>query len=130
MQISLTESPNHRPPHSLAPPDATGAEEEMSGIADPLDGLAVEALMLNLDASLRVHTRAHFFRWTQGLLQSLIRHEVLICALCDDKSPMFHVDSFSTKADPAIFGEMFLQDVSVAPTLIKAWTKRRFRPIV
>lgn len=103
----------------------------MSGISDPLDGVPVEALMLNLDASLRVHTRAHFFRWTQGLLQSLLRHEALICALCDDKSPSLHVESFSTNVpDPAILSEMFLREASVGPTLIKAWTKRRYRPVV
>ena len=38
------------------------------------DFLQIESIVLNLDASLRVHARAHFFSWTQGLLQSLIRH--------------------------------------------------------
>src|SRR5437867_11408607 len=107
MQFGPTGSQNHCKAHAYASQDLAAGEEEMIGISDPLDGFPVEALMLNLDASLRVHTRAHFFRWTQGVLQSLIRHEVLICALCDDKSPMFRVESFSTKADPAIFGEMF-----------------------
>ena len=58
--------------------------------------------MLNLDASLRVHARAHFFSWTQGLLQSLIRHELLICTLCLGKPPAFRADGFSmTTPDPA-----------------------------
>ena len=34
------------------------------------DFLQIESIVLNLDASLRVHARAHFFSWTQGLLQS------------------------------------------------------------
>lgn len=105
--------------------------DEAIGIPDVLDAPSLEALMLNLDASLRVHGRAHFFNWTQGLLQSLITHEVLICAVCDGKSSLFRVDSFSTRAsNPAIFGELLLRDPSVVPTLVGAWTKRRFRPVV
>ena len=53
------------------------------------DFLQIESIVLNLDASLRVHARAHFFSWTQGLLQSLIRHELLICTLCLGKPPAF-----------------------------------------
>src|SRR5512132_1669092 len=59
------------------------------------DFLQIESIVLNLDASLRVHARAHFFSWTQGLLQSLIRHELLICALCLGKPPAFRADGFS-----------------------------------
>ena len=96
-----------------------------------LDLLQPESLMLNLDASLRVHTRAHFFSWTQGLLQGLIRHELLICALRDGKPLSFRVDSFSMNApEPAIFGELFLRDASVASNLIDAWVKRNFRPMI
>ncbi|HEV8644635.1 MAG TPA: XrtB/PEP-CTERM-associated transcriptional regulator EpsA [Burkholderiales bacterium] len=96
-----------------------------------MDALQLETLMLNLDASLRVHERAHFFSWTQGLLQSLIRHEALICALRDGEPLSFRADSFSTIApDPAIFGEMFLRDALVAPSLIKAWEERHFRPVI
>ena len=90
-----------------------------------------DSLMLNLDASLRVHTRPHFFGWTQGLLQGLIKHELLICALRDGKPLSFRVDSFSMNApEPAIFSELFLRDASVASNLIDAWVKREFRPMI
>ena len=59
------------------------------------DFLQIESIVLNLDASLRVHARAHFFSWTQGLLQSLIRHELLICTLCHGKPPAFRADGTS-----------------------------------
>src|SRR5437762_379103 len=94
------------------------------------DFLQIESIVLNLDASLRVHARAHFFSWTQGLLQSLIRHELLICTLCHGKPPAFRADGFSMSApDPAIFSDMFLRDTSVAPALLKAWEERRFQPL-
>src|SRR5947207_15155562 len=95
------------------------------------DFLQIESIVLNLDASLRVHARAHFFSWTQGLLQSLIRHELLICTLCHGKPPAFRADGFSmTSPDPALFSDMFLRDSSVAPALLKSWEERRFQPLV
>ena len=95
------------------------------------DFLQIESIVLNLDASLRVHARAHFFSWTQGLLQSLIRHELLICTLCLGKPPAFRADGFSmTTPDPATLSDIFLRDTSVAPALLKAWEERRFQPAV
>jgi transcriptional regulator EpsA len=95
------------------------------------DFLQIESIVLNLDASLRVHARAHFFSWTQGLLQSLIRHELLICTLCHGKPPAFRADGFSmTTPDPALFSDMFLRDTSVAPALLKAWEERRYQPVI
>src|SRR6195256_5479390 len=94
------------------------------------DFLQIESIVLNLDASLRVHQRAHFFSWTQGLLQSLVRHELLICTLCHGKPPAFRADGFSmTSPDPALFSDMFLRDNSVAPALLKAWEERRYQPV-
>src|SRR5205085_3266457 len=95
------------------------------------DFLQIESIVLNLDASLRVHARAHFFSWTQGLLQSLIRHELLICALCHGKPPAFRADGFSmTTPDPSTFSDLFLRDAAVAPTLLKAWEERRYQPVI
>src|SRR2546430_1889896 len=66
------------------------------------DFLQIESIVLNLDASLRVHARAHFFSWTQGLLQSLIRHELLICTLSLGKPPAFPRRPPSAPRRPAI----------------------------
>src|SRR5881227_2631447 len=84
-----------------APP---GLEADVHSAA--ADFLQIESIVLNLDASLRVHARAHFFSWTQGLLQSLIRHELLICTLCLGKPPAIRADGFSmTSPDPALFSD-------------------------
>src|SRR5437762_13966730 len=91
------------------------------------DFLQIESIVLNLDAALRVHSRAHFFSWTQGLLQSLIRHEVLICTLCHGKPPAFRADGFSmTTPDPSALSDLLLRDAGVAPALLKAWEQRRY----
>ena len=118
------------PATSLAP--ARAAATSHRGAASPatLEPLEIEALILNLDASLRVHARSHFFNWTQGLLQSLIRHEVLVCALRGADARSFRVDSFATAAaDAAAFGELFLRDASAAPGLLKEWRERGQRPL-
>ncbi len=141
MQLSQ-QSPQHvQPPVDIRvlatdkdfmPEKDFAAEKDAAiGAAEGLNFLQPDSLMLNLDASLRVHTRPHFFSWTQGLLQGLIKHELLVCALRDGKPLAFRVDSFSMNApDPAIFSELFLRDASVASNLIDAWAKRNFRPMV
>jgi transcriptional regulator EpsA len=117
---------NAAQPLSIAP-----AGDKGDGRSAATDFLQIESIVLNLDASLRVHARAHFFSWTQGLLQSLIRHELLVCTLCHGKPPAFRADGFSmTTPDPALFSDMFLRDTAVAPALLKAWEERRYQPVV
>ena len=112
-------------------PIAPAGEPKGDGRTAATDFLQIESIVLNLDASLRVHARAHFFSWTQGLLQSLIRHELLVCTLCHGKPPAFRADGFSmTTPDPAMFSDMFLRDTAVAPALLKAWEERRYQPVV
>ena len=124
MPLTTTET---REPQALVAPSATEADARSAAT----DFLQIESIVLNLDAALRVHARAHFFSWTQGLLQSLIRHELLICTLCHGKPPAFRADGFSmTTPDPALFSDVFMRDTSVAPGLLKAWEERRYQPVV
>ncbi len=117
-------------PGAVAPAEGN-AQLPDSARSAATDFLQIESIVLNLDASLRVHARAHFFSWTQGLLQSLIRHELLICTLCLGKPPAFRADGFSmTTPDPATMSDVFLRDTAVAPTLLKAWEERRYQPVV
>jgi transcriptional regulator EpsA len=95
------------------------------------EDLQAESLMLNLDASLRVYARHEFFSWTQGALQSLIEHELLICAMPNGEPGSFYVDSFSTApVEPARLSELFRQDVTLVPQLIKAWEENHCEPVV
>src|SRR5262245_42912764 len=107
--------------HAQPPvPIVTSVEGNGDTRSAATDFLQIESIVLNLDASLRVHARAHFFSWTQGLLQSLIRHELLICTLCLGKPPAFRADGFSMSTpDPSALSDIFLRDTSVAPALLK-----------
>src|SRR3954468_13570220 len=70
-----------------------------------------ESLLLNIDVSLRVHTRPQLFSWVQGAMQSLIPHEVLLYGMQESRQTQMHVDSFSTEpVDSARLNELFQQD--------------------
>ena len=129
MPLTATETP--RDTASTPAVAASTTEAKVDARSAATDFLQIESIVLNLDASLRVHARPHFFSWTQGLLQSLIRHELLICALCNGKPPAFRADGFSmTTPDPSTFSDLFLRDAAVAPTLLKAWEERRYQPVI
>jgi transcriptional regulator EpsA len=126
----LTQKALHDGGNGEAAP-ATAPQSAIHAPTAQADFLQIESIVLNLDAALRVHARAHFFSWTQGLLQSLIRHELLICTLCHGKPPAFRADGFSMHSpDPALFSDMFVRDSSIAPALLKSWEERRFQPIL
>lgn len=110
------------------PPPQTDAPA--GGFAS-LDPLEIESLVLNLDASLRVHNTHHFFSWSQGALQSLIRHEALTCVLGKGEPISFQTESFSSVAlDIARFNDVFRQDTAVVAKLVTSWEENRRRPLV
>ncbi len=116
------------PPAYESPVPVNGVTSASATLLDPLE---LESLKLIMDASLRVHARHHFFTWTQGLLQNLVKHEALICALRNAEPMSFHVDSFSTSPlEPALFSDMFRQDTSMVPHIIKTWEENSYRPVV
>jgi len=102
-----------------------------SGGAALLHPRAVESLLLNIDASLRVHTRHHLFGWTQGMLQSLVKHELLVCALRSTRPTGYQVDCFASPwIDPERLSEVFRRDAAFVGHLVSQWVEGEFRPIV
>lgn len=94
-------------------------------------GMDMESVALNLEASLRIYTHHHLFGWTQGLLQNLIRHEVLICSLRRGTSELSLIEGFSTAhSDPAHFCQLYRQDAAWTDALVKKWMANDFKPIV
>lgn len=91
----------------------------------------MESVALNLETSLRIFTHHHLFSWTQGLLQNLIRHEVLICSLRKGASELSLIEGFSTAhRDPKHFSQLYRQDAVFTEALVKKWTDNDFKPIV
>lgn len=118
------------PPLPEAAADMAGHDADETG-ESTIDPLEIEALGLILEHSLRVHTTHHFFCWTEGLVQNLIRHEMLICALRKSDSPAFQIDCFSSAhADPALVANLYGQDTALVPRLLEAWEENHFRPVI
>jgi transcriptional regulator EpsA len=107
------------------------SEPDPDPVPSFIDHMELESLGLALEFSLKVQTAHQFFCWTQGLLQNLIRHELLICAMHKGESASFHVDSFSTAAtQAALINNLFAQDTSLVPHLIQSWEENRFQPVI
>jgi len=126
--------PEPRPPRGSLPegtlegvtPDIAANE----GAPARLNDSEREALLLNIDVSLRVYGRPHLFSWVQGALQSLIPHEVLMCGLQESRQGAMRVDSFTTApVDCTKLNELFQQNVSLVPHLIKLWEENRCHAI-
>lgn len=119
--------------HPPAAPEQLGPGPEecvAAGNPDRLASLELESFLLNLDGALKVRARHQLFSWTQGALRSLIQHELLICALRNDGPDLRIVDSFSmVPVEPAHFNDLFRQDVSLVPHIIKAWEESHCQPV-
>jgi transcriptional regulator EpsA len=97
----------------------------------PLDAAELEAVVLNMEASLRVFTKHHFFSWTQGLLQNLVPHEALLCTLrgVDGRTPL--VEAFTTAAsDGEPLDRLYSQEAAFGEKLIKEWEAKLYQPVV
>src|SRR3982750_2794974 len=132
----VSRQPEPRPPQHGAPFTDAALEQgpnDAANEASParLNESEREALLLNIDVSLRVHTRPQVFSWVQGALQSLIPHEILICGLQEGRATSMRVDSFSTApVDCQKLNELFQQDVSLVPHLVKQWEENRCQAVV
>lgn len=97
----------------------------------PLDAADLEAVVLNMEASLRVYTKHHFFGWTQGLLQNLVPHEALICSLRAGGGRPPLIEGFSTAGgDAEPLDRLYSQEPGVGEKLVKEWEDRLYQPLV
>jgi transcriptional regulator EpsA len=131
MQIDTVRQSLAQHPPSVHGQQGPGPEENVAaGNPDRLSSLELESFLFNLDSALEVRARHQLFSWTQGPLRNLIQHELLICAMRNDGPALQIVDSFSmVPVEPAHFNELFRQDVSLVPQLIKAWEESRCQPV-
>ena len=108
------------------------ADQEWSAVSSALlDVRELEALLVNIDASLNVHARSQFFTWTQGLLQSVVRHKALLCALHLGKSSAYRIDVFSTLVpDATMLSELLRKDAAMVAGLIKIWKQHNLLPVI
>jgi transcriptional regulator EpsA len=134
----VSRQPDSRPPQQLGGPFTDDPVEGVplsaaanEGAPTRLNDSEREALLLNIDVSLRVHTRPQLFSWVQGAMQSLIPHEVLACGLQEGRQAAMRADCFSTApVDCQKLSETFQQDISLVPHLIKLWEENRCQAVI
>jgi transcriptional regulator EpsA len=118
--------------HALgAPAGAASVDVGHGAHVATLDDGDAEMLLLNLDAARKVHSAAQFFSWTQGLLQALLPHEVLICTLRGGATQVTqHVESHATRmADATVFAAELSRDYALLPRWLDAWKGNRCLPL-
>lgn len=122
-----SEPPPPGPPPSGPGPVPDAANESPARLNDS----EREALLLNIDVSLRVHARPQLFSWAQGALHSLIPHEILLCGLQEARQGPMRADCFSTApVDGKQLAETYQQDISLVPQLVKLWEENRCRAVI
>lgn len=95
----------------------------------PLDAMEMESVALNLQTAARVHKSYQFFSWTQGLLQSLINHEMLICIAANGEHELSGAESFSTTMpDPEFVRRLCHHDMGLLRNLIQKWRENNYEP--
>lgn len=118
---------------------STAHERELSdSVSEGESGASVlpdksesDSIASNLEASLCIYTEHHLFSWTQGVLQNLIRHDVLTCVLRKGDTEVFDVDSFSTCAsEPEPFSLLYRQDAGLSDSLVKNWQVQHYQPLI
>jgi transcriptional regulator EpsA len=104
---------------------ATHDDVTIFGVTD------LEKLQLILDRALRVHARSHFFVWAQGILQALLPHEILVCALSGTRPHEFMIDVMSSTPVQARHAEFLRQPGDgFIGRLARNWQEGGRRPVV
>jgi transcriptional regulator EpsA len=130
MQVGDTVKMHPRPRggHATETPDT---ERSLGSGARLLDARLLEAFLLNIDTSLRVHSRAQLFGWTQGMLQNLLPHELLLCALREGRALTSRVECLASPwIESERVGQLFQQDVELVADLVQRWSEAEFHPVV
>jgi transcriptional regulator EpsA len=114
-------------PSAAAAGLVTGAPQDDVSILGVPD---LEKLQLILDRSLRVHARSHFFVWAQGILQALLPHEIMVCALINAQQKEFSIDVLSSAPLPAGVEELWRRPGGgFVDELARTWKQVGRRPV-
>src|SRR5262249_21618888 len=130
MQVGDTQVKIRTRPGGPSAPSRS-SERWPAGGARLLEAHVLEAWLLNVDASLRVHSRPQLFGWAQGLLQNLLPHELVLCAVREDRALAYQVDCFASPwIDAEKIRALFQQDVELVAGLLRRWVEAGFHPVV
>jgi transcriptional regulator EpsA len=90
-----------------------------------------DCLLLAIEASIRVRAHAHFFSWTQGALQAILPHDMLLCAAYDRDGKILFADVMTVRpVDPQAREDMIRPNGGLLSRLAGLWQRRGRHPLV
>jgi len=103
----------------------------MSTEEAPDNGVELEKLLLVIQSGLRVRARHHFFNWTQGAVQTLLPHDLLVCAVAEAGKRSYRIESFSCYPEQASRGEALnSREGGLVQRLAQLWEKGGCNPLL
>jgi transcriptional regulator EpsA len=90
-----------------------------------------DCLLLAIESSIRVRAHAHFFSWTQGALQTILAHNLLLYAAYDREGRMLFADVMTVQPmESAVRRDLIAPDGGFLPRLAELWRRRGRAPLV
>lgn len=94
-----------------------------------LDVVTMERMLFAIEGSLKINGRVQFFLWSQGALQGVLPHDMLLCAFGDVAGSRFKYDIFSqTKCDPTVIEQIVDPVDGFLQRLVADWIAARRSP--
>lgn len=116
-------SPEHQPVNDRQ----NGASPTVSQVA-PED---VTELMATIADGMQIRRRYQFFVWTQGTLQAMLPHGILVCGLPRNNGPRMFFDYFYNIPVPAeTLARLCHPRAGVACDMMEAWLQNGADPLV
>lgn len=95
----------------------------MNAEMTPSPGVELEKLLLVIQSGLRVRQRHQFFNWTQGPLQTLMPHDLLICAIAEGAGEGYITESISCYPQPQARKDALTRRDSLTLRLARVWER-------
>lgn len=97
----------------------------------PVLGVELEKLLLVIQTGLRVRLRHHFFNWTQGPLQTILPHDLLVCSFAEPGKGCHKIESVSCyPQSPNLTEALCRKDSGIVARLVQAWEKGGRDPLL
>lgn len=97
----------------------------------PRTWLDRDCLLLAIESSIRVRAHAHFFSWTQGALQTILSHGLLLYAAYDREGRMLFADALTVHPmESGLRRDLISTDGGFLPRLMELWRQRGRIPLI
>lgn len=91
----------------------------------------MEYLFRIIDSSTCIFRRHQFFLWSQGELQSLLPHGMLICVFDEGSGQSISIEKFSrTEISEILFSELCRPDGGIVFRVMSAWSAGKNQPFL